>query len=133
MIGRNNIIEIRYATADKSYIAEYQIQLDDNLWVYKDKNGAAHLTKCNCKCVLMEGKLNGNILPPFKPNKRMQNYNNFYYASLDEALQKIYDFEVNTKKHAVAAHNDYDIVFRLLGKNQYEPFSQKRNEILASM
>lgn len=55
------------------------------------------MTKCNCKCVLMEGKLNGNILPPFKPNKRMQNYNNFYYASLDEALQKIYDFEVNTK------------------------------------
>lgn len=71
--------------------------------------------------------------PPFKPNKRMQNYNNFYYASLDEALQKIYDFEVNTKKHAVTAHNDYDIVFRLLGKNFYEPFVQKRNEILASM
>ena len=39
----------------------------------------------------------------------------------------------NTKKHAVAAHNDYDIVFRLLGKNFYEPFVQKRNEILASM
>lgn len=97
LIGRNNIVEIRYETADKSYFAKYQIQLDDNIWVYKDKNGAAHLTKCNCKCVLMEGKLNGNILPPFKPNKRMQNYNNFYYASLDEALQKIYDFEVNTK------------------------------------
>ena len=133
LIGRNNIVEIRYETADKSYFAKYQIQLDDNIWVYKDKNGAAHLTKCNCKCVLMEGKLNGNILPPFKPNKRMQNYNNFYYASLDEALQKIYDFEVNTKKHAVTAHNDYDIVFRLLGKNFYEPFVQKRNEILASM
>lgn len=64
---RNNIVEIRYETADKSYFAKYQIQLDDNIWVYKDKNGAAHLTKCNCKCVLMEGKLNGNILPHSNP------------------------------------------------------------------
>ena len=28
---------------------------------------------------------------------------------------------------------DYDIVFRLLGKNKYEPFVQKRDEMLAAM
>ena len=50
-----------------------------------------------------------------------------------EALQKIYDYEVNTNKHAVIAPIDYDIVFRLLGKNKYEPFVQKRDEMLAAM
>lgn len=107
--------------------------MDDNLWLYKDQNGVVRLTKCKCKCVLMEGILNGKSLDPFKPNKKMKNYNNFYYESLNEALQKIYDYEVNINKHAVTAHNDYDIVFRLLGNNNYEPFVKKRDEILAAM
>lgn len=133
LIGRNNIIEIRYETTDKLYKSKYKIQLDDNLWLYKDQNGVVRLTKCKCKCVLMEGILNGKSLDPFKPNKKMKNYNNFYYESLNEALQKIYDYEVNINKHAVTAHNDYDIVFRLLGNNNYEPFVKKRDEILAAM
>lgn len=133
LIGRNNIVEIRYETVDKSYQSKYKIQFDDNLWLYKDKNRDIHLTKCNCKCVLMEGKLNGTSLASFKPNKRMSSYNNFCYASLDEALQKIYDYEVNTNGHAVVAHANYDIVFRLLGNDNYEPFAQKINEILTNM
>lgn len=40
--------------------------------------------------------------------------------------RKYMTFEVNTKKHAVTAHNDYDIVFRLLGKNFYRTFVQKQ-------
>ena len=63
----------------------------------------------------------------------MNNYNNFCYNSLDEALWKIYEYEVNINKYAVNAHDDYDIVFRQLGKNQYEPFVQKRDEQLADM
>lgn len=133
LIGRSNIVEIRYETVDKSYKSKYKIQLNDNLWLYKDKNGTVHLTKCNCKCVLMEGMLNGKSLDSFKPNKKMNTYNNFCYNSLDEALQKIYDYEVNSNNYAVIAHNDYDIVFRQLGKNQYEPFVQKRDEELADM
>lgn len=81
----------------------------------------------------MEGILNGTNLNPFKPNKKMRNYKDFYYISMDEALQKIYDYEVNIQRHAVVAHSDYDIVFRLLGKNSYEPFVKKRDEILATM
>lgn len=133
LIGRSNIVEIRYETVDKSYTSKYKIQLNDNLWLYKDKNGTPHLTKCNCKCVLMEGILNGKSLDSFKPNKKMNNYNNFCYNSLDEALWKIYEYEVNINKYAVNAHDDYDIVFRQLGKNQYEPFVQKRDEQLADM
>lgn len=133
LLGRNNMVEIRYETADKSYQSKYRIQLDDNLWLYKDKNGFVHLTKCNCKCVLMEGMLNNISLAPFTPNKKMKNYNKFCYTSLDDALQKIYDYEVNINKRVVVAHNDYDIVFKLLGKNLYEPFIKKRDEILATM
>lgn len=133
LLGRRNRVEIRYETADKSYISKYQIQLDDNLWLYKDKEGTAHLTKCHCKCVLMEGTLNGAMLNACKPNDKMKIYKKFCYTSLDEALQKIYDYEVNTNKHAVIAPIDYDIVFRLLGKNKYEPFVQKRDEMLAAM
>lgn len=133
LLGRCNRVEIRYETADKSYISKYQIQLTDNLWLYKDEKGTAHLTKCNCKCVLMEGTLNGAMLNACKPNEKMKIYKKFCYSSLDEALQNIYDYEVNTNKRAVLAHTDYDIVFRLLGKNKYEPFVQKRDEMLASM
>lgn len=133
LMGRNNMLEIRYETADKSYQSKYKIQLDDNLWLYKDKNGDAYLTKCNCKCVHMEGILDGKSLEPFKPNKKMKSYKNFYYASLDEALQKVYDYETNTNKHPVTAHVDYDIVYRELGNNRYEPFTQRRDEILTKM
>lgn len=133
LLGRRNRVEIRYETADKSYISKYQIQVDDNLWLYKDKDGTAHLTKCNCKCVLMEGTLNGAMLDACKPNEKMNIYKKFCYTSLDEALQKIYDYEVNVNKHAVIAHTDYDIVFRLLSKNKYEPFVQKRDELIATM
>lgn len=133
LLGRSNRVEIRYETADKSYISRYQIQLDDNLWLYKDKHGTAHLTKCNCKCVLMEGMLNGTMLNACKPNEKMKIYKKFCYSSLDEALEKIYDYEVNTNKHAVIAHTDYDIVFKILSKNMYEPFVKRRDEILAAI
>lgn len=133
LLGRRNRVEIRYETVDKSYTSKYQIQMDDNLWLYKDKDGTAHLTKCNCKCVLMEGTLNGAMLNVCKPNEKMKIYKKFCYSSLDEALQKIYDYEVNVNKHAVIADTDYDIVFRLLSKNKYEPFVQKRDELLAAM
>ena len=133
LMGRNNIVEIRYETPDRSYQAKYQIQLDDNLWLYKDRNGDARLTRCSCRCVLMKGILNGESLNHFKPNKGMGIYNNFCYVSLDEALQKIYDYEVNVNKHPVTAHVDYDIVYRELGNNRYEPFTQRRDEILTKM
>ena len=81
----------------------------------------------------MKGILNGESLNHFKPNKGMGIYNNFCYVSLDEALKKIYDYEVNANKHPVTAHVDYDIVHRELGNNRYEPFTQRRDEILTKM
>lgn len=133
LLGRHNRVEIRYETADGTYTSKYQILLEDNLWVYKDKAGTAHLTDCNCKCVLMEGVLNGKPLDSYRPNKKMKKYKSFCYLSLDEALQKIYDFEVNTNHHAVKAHVNYDIVFWLLGKSTYEPLAQTKDKLLAVM
>lgn len=133
LLGRYNIIEIRYETADKSYTSKYQIQLEDNLWIYKDGTGIQHLTKCSCHCVLIKGTKDGAVLSDFIPNKKMDIYSNFCYTSLDEALQKIFNYEFNIKKHAVVAHTDYNIVYRMLGQNRYEPFIQKRDEILAEM
>lgn len=129
LMGRRNKLEIRYGIADGSYTSKYQLLLEDNMWLYKDKAGVAHITDCQCRCVRIEGTENGVVLNPFSPNQNKS----FCYTSLDDALQKIYDYEVNAKNHAVTKHTDYDIVFRLLNKNMYEPFIQKRNEILAAM
>lgn len=133
LLGRYSIVEIRYETTDKSYMSKYRIQLEENLWLYKNEQGIQHLTRCSCRCVLMKGMKDGAELENFIPNKKMACYNNFCYTSLDEALQKIYDYEVNINRHAVVAHTDYNIVFRQLGPNIYQPFILKRDELLAEM
>lgn len=133
LLGRYNIVEIRYETTDKSYMSKYQIQLEDNMWLYKNEIGNACITNCNCKCMLMKGTENGIELKEYRPNKKMANYKNFCYSSLDEALQKIYDYEININGHSVVAHIDYNIVFRMFGKDKYEPFIQKRDELMSQM
>ena len=133
LIGRGNKLEIRYSIADGSYMAKYQILLEDNMWLYKDDEGAAHITDCQCRCVHMEGTKDGVGLKPFSPNDRMNIFKSFCYTSLDDALQKILDFEVNHEHHAVTVHSDYDIVFQMRAKNMYEPFIQRYNELLMSM
>lgn len=133
LMGRGNKLEIRYNTLDETYTSNYQILLEDNMWLYKDNIGAAHISDCQCRCVHMEGTEKGVDLDPCSPNEKMKIYKSFCYTSLDDALKKIYDYEVNTKKHAVVAHTDYEIVFRLLGRNKYESLTHKREELLAVM
>lgn len=133
LMGRGNILEIHYDTTDGAYKSKYQILLEDNIWLYKDYSGAAHITDCQCRCVHMEGTEDGVALIPCSPNKKMKIYKSFCYTSLDDALQKILDYEVNHNHHAVMAHIDYDIVFLKKAKNMYEPFIQRRNELLAVM
>ncbi|MBO7562944.1 MAG: hypothetical protein J6T04_08705 [Bacteroidales bacterium] len=132
-MGRGNKLEIRYNTLDRTYTSSYQILLEDNMWLYKDDAGTAHISDCPCRCVHIEGTKNGVALNPCSPNEKMKIYKGFCYTSLDDALQKIYDYEVNTNKQTVVAHKNYDIVFRLLGNNMYESFIQKRDELLASI
>ena len=67
------------------------------------------------------------------PHEKMKIFKNFCYSSLDDALQKIYDHEVNKNHHAVVVHTDYDIVFKICNRFVLEPFTQKRDELLAAM
>ena len=133
LMGRGNKLEIRYGITDGSYTSKYQLLLEDNMWLYKDEAGIAHITDCRCRCVHMEGTENGVLLKPFSPNQKMTFFKSFCYASLDDALQKIFDYEVKHKHHPVTAHTDYNIVFQMKAKNKYEPFIQRRNELLAAM
>lgn len=133
LIGRGNKLEIRYNTLDGTYTSEYQILLDDNIWLYKDNFGVAHITDCNCRCVHLECIKNGVPLNSFSPKANMRIYKEFCYTSLDDALQKIFDYEVNTNKNSVSAHSDYDIVFILVDKKRYVAFGQKRDELLRNL
>lgn len=132
-IGKGNKVEIRYQTAAGDYSAVYQILFEDNIWAFKDEHGVGHITEAACHCVRMDGTLNGQKLKGCSPNENMDGYERFCYRSIDDALQKIYDFEVNVQHHPVIAHNDYDIVFWVCNKGVLEPFAQKRDEILAAI
>jgi energy-coupling factor transporter ATP-binding protein EcfA2 len=133
LMGRGNKVEIHYDSTDGSYTSKYQILMEDNMWLYKDCAGAAHLTDCKCRCVHMEGTLNGEALVECSPHEKMKIFKYFCYSSLDDALQKIYDHEVNKNHHAVVVHTDYDIVFKICNRFVLEPFTQKRDELLAAM
>lgn len=133
LMGRGNKVEIHYNTADGNYRTKYQILFEENVWLYKDAAGNGHLTDAACRCVHMEGVENGQPLRSCSPNKRMRKYEDFCYTSLDNALAKIYDFEVNHLHHAVVAHNDYDIVHKVCNRTLLEPFKQKRDELMAAM
>ena len=133
LMGRGNKLEIRYSIVDGSYTSKYQLLLEDNMWLYKDEAGVTHITDCQCRCVHMEGTENGVALNPFSPNQKMTFFKSFCYTSLDDALQKIFDYEVKHNHHPVTAHTDYNIVFQMKAKNKYEPFIQRRNELLAAM
>ncbi len=56
----------------------------------------------------------------------------FMYNSLDDALQKIYDYKVNVIHHPVQPHNDYDIVLRTLGQGKVECITVRRDSLLAA-
>lgn len=133
LMGKGNKVEIHYNTPDGSYSAKYQILFEENLWVYKDADGNGHITKAACHCVHMEGVENGKALKPISPNEKMRIFKKFCYKSLDEALQNIRDYEVNTLNHPVVAHNDYNIVYKMCNRTVLEPFATKRDELLAAM
>lgn len=133
LVGRGNKLEIRYGIAVGSYTSKYQLLLEDNMWLYKDEIGVVHITDCQCRCVRMVGMENGVELNLFSPNPKMNSYKSFFYCSLDDALLKIFDYEVNHNHRAVIAHTDYDIVYQMKAKNKYEPFTKRRNELLAVM
>lgn len=133
LMGKGNKVKIHYQTAAGNYSAVYQILFEDNIWAFKDEHGVGHITEAACHCVRMDGTLNGKKLKGCSPNENMDKYEGFCYQSIDDALQKIYDFEVTVQHHPVIAHNDYDIVFWVCNKGVLEPFAQKRDEILAAI
>ena len=133
LVGRGDKLVIRYKIADGSYNSDYFVLLEDNLWVYKGTTGNVLLTGGKCRTVYMKGVEAGTPLKPFAPNKRMKIYKDFCYISLDDALQKIYDYEVNNRNHAVVGQNDYDIVFCSNGNDKYEPISIRRDKLSDDM
>lgn len=133
LVGQGNRLEIKYNTADDSYKSEYYVILDDNIWIYKDLAGNVHFVGGKCKMVYMKGNQNGVELRPFAPNKKMKNYQDFCYNSLDDALQKIYDYETTVNLNAVVAHNNYDIVYESCQNGIINPITIKRDLLLVNM
>ena len=129
LLGKKNDLCIQYNKADGSYKSRYFVRLDDNLWLYKDNAGNAKLTDCKCKMILMEGEENGSPLATFYPSGNTH----FKYDSLDEALQKIYDHEVNKKNHNVIPCVDYDIVFTCDQLKVKKCIQVKRDALWAQM
>lgn len=132
LTARGNKLEIEYKTADGSYHAYYSVLLEDNIWIYKDLTGNSHITGGRCKMIYMTGRKNGSPLSPFAPNNKIKKYNQFCYESLDDALQKIYDYEVNNNRNIVKAHQDYDIVSQIKKGGDRQAITIRRDEILAS-
>lgn len=129
LVGRGDVLEIHYDTTDGRYKGRYYVKLEDNIWLYKDAAGNPKFTVCKCRAIYLEGTENGTKLPPFRPTDSMSQ---FMYNSLDDALQKIYDYEVNVKHHPVQPHNDYDIVLRTLGQGKVECITLRRDSLLAA-
>ena len=129
LAGKKNDLCIQYNTADGTYKSKYFVRLDDNLWLYKDAAGNAKLTACKCKTILMEGELNGVELDRFYPSGNTH----FKYESLEDAMQQIYDYEMNSKHHNVVAGNDYDIVFFCEDLKVKKCIQLKRNALFAAM
>jgi hypothetical protein len=79
---------------------------------------------------LMEGEKYGAKLAPFIPSRKTI----FNYPSIDEALQQIYDHEVNSKHNDVQPCTDYDKVFFTREKKVTTTcIRERRDEILAAM
>lgn len=107
LLAKGNKLIINYNQPDGKYAAKYHILLEDNIWLYKSPNNLYKFTDAKCRMIYMEGINNGINLQPFHPTNNMTM---FQYTSLDDALQKIFEHEVNTLHHNIIAHNDYDIV-----------------------
>ncbi len=129
LVGNGDVLCIQYNKADGSYQSKYFVNLEDNLWLYKDASGNAKLSDCKCRMVYMEGEENGIPLPVFAASKNTH----FKYASLDEAMRQIYDYEVNNKHHAVIPNNDYDIVFICEDMKVKKCIQVRRNALLMQM
>ena len=129
LVGRGNVVEIHYDTIDGRYKGRYRVMLDENIWLYKDAAGNPKFTDSKCRAIYLDGTENGKKLKPFKPTESMPQ---FVYNSLDDALKKIYDYEVNNRHHPVKPHNDYDIVLRTLGQGKVECITVKRDSLLAA-
>jgi len=129
LMGNGDDLCIHYNAADGSYKSKYFMNLEDNLWLYKDAAGNPKLTDCKCRMIYMEGEENGTPLSPFVPSKNTH----LKYPSLDEAMKQIYDHEVNSKHHAVVPSNDYDIVFICEEMKVKKCIQVRRNALLSQM
>lgn len=130
LFGYGCKLAIQYNTVDGLYRSNYYLYLEDNLWLYKDAVGQKKFTTCQCRTYYMEGWDHGTTLTPCKIPPGISK---FTYSTLDDALQTIYNFEVNNLHHPVVAHNDYDIVFVVKGKNMQECIKVRRDALWAQM
>lgn len=129
LVGNGENLCIQYNNTDGSYRSKYFVNMEDNLWLYKDTAGNPRLTDCKCRIIYIEGEENGKPLPVFAASKNTH----FKYLSLDEAITQIYDHEVNSKHHAVVASNDYDIVFICEEMKVKKCIQVRRNALLSQM
>ncbi len=127
--GKGNVLCIQYNLVDGSYKSQYFVELNENLWLYKDDVGNVKLTDCKCKMVNMTGEENGVELTPFPVSRNTK----MRYTSLDDALQQIYDHEVNKKNHNVIPSVDYDNVFICENNKVKKCIRKKMDSLLRQM
>lgn len=130
LLGKNNKVAVHYDTADGVYHSIYYIHMEENVWLYKDSVGNIHLTDGHCRTYYMEGWLNGTYLGNSRIAPRIMK---FEYTSLEEGLQKILIHEVNNMGHNVVAHNNYDIVERIIRTGVNEPLQVRMGQLSAAM
>lgn len=130
VLATGNKVIIHYSQADGSYCAKYHILLKDSIWLYKDPAGFPRFTDSKCQMVYMEGRENGIDLRPYHPKA---NDSKFKYASLDNALCEIYDYETKVNHHKVTSHYDYDIVSVVKNGGALECLTNRRNSLLSKL
>lgn len=127
--GKGNVLCVQYDKADGSYKSKYFVELMENLWLFKDDAGNVRLADCKCKMIYMEGEENGVALTPYPVSRNTK----MRYTSLDDALQQVYDYEVNVKNHNVIPSVDYDIVFTCEKMKVKKCIQVRRDALLRQM
>ncbi len=130
LLGKGNKVAIHYDTPNGVYRSIYYLYMEENVWLYKDANGNVLLTDGHCRTYYMEGWSNGAYLGSRRIRPGIMR---FEYSSLEDGLQRIFDHEINDMNNQVVAHNNFDIVERIIRKGVNECIQVRIGQLLAVM
>ena len=130
LLGKGSKVAVHYDTADGIYRSIYYSWMEENIWLYKGAAGNAQLTDGKCRTYYMEGWLNGAYLGYSQIRPGIMR---FEYTSLNDGLQSIRHHEIHDKHYNVVAHNNYDIVERIIRRGVNERLQVRIGQLMANM